>query len=114
MSGNFELNTRSKVNAVGTGAKPDTTLQGLSLLLSPGRVIAVNGNGYDVGLIDEQGDLSRIYERVFCWPSATSLQVDAEVWVWLPDDGENPLILVAGGGSASCYKSVTDNGTLFG
>ena len=64
----------------------------------PGLVIEANGGGYDVGCIDESGEISRRYDRVFCWPSSATLSANDEIWLYLPEDAENPLILVAGGG----------------
>ena len=103
MSNNYQINTRvkSEQSLRRTGFnKPDAPLNELY----PAIIIAANGDGWDVATVDAQGNIGRTYERIFSHPVAAEFSADDEVWLWLPSDGENPVILVAGGGGG-CYSS---------
>ena len=74
--------------------------------LYPAVITDANGDGYDVATIDASGNIGRTYERVFPHPIDQTFEVDDEVWLWIPGDGETPLILAAGGGesgTSACY-----------
>lgn len=76
-------------------------------------VAGSNGAGYDVYTLDDQGEMGRLYERVFSFP-VTELTEGQEAWLWMPGDGETPLVLVAGGGGSGCATLASEIGVYFG
>lgn len=90
------------------GVQPDLTSE-----LYPAMILAANGDGYDVATVDAAGNIGRVYERIFAHPAGSTFAVNAEVWLWMPSDGETPVIMATGGGG-SCYQGTTEWGVLFG
>lgn len=112
MSNLYLINTRQKAEqALRQQKLAGETNQNSDLM--PARIVAVNGDGYDVATVDASGEIGRIYERIFPHPVDSTLAVDDEVWLWVPGDGETPVIMVSGGGSSACYVSTIGWGTLW-
>lgn len=108
MSQNYLINTREMAaQALRRNGGGEPGAPGNELI--PCRIIAANGAGYDVQTLDDQGEMGRIYERIFPFPDA-ELSADQEAWLWFPADGETPLIFVSGGGGGGCQRAVTEWG----
>lgn len=101
----FELNTRARTNRA-LRQQPDIRMPGGAGESFPAEVIAENGDGFDVQTVDAGGRAGRLFPRCYPYPSDASVTVGQEVWLWVPDDGESPLIQVNGGGSGGCYGSI--------
>lgn len=82
--------------------------------LHPAVIVVANGDGWNVATIDAQGNTGRVYERIFAHPIATDFEPNDEVWLWLPGDGETPIILAAGGGGGGCAVLIDALGVHFG
>ena len=72
----------------------------------PAVVTDANGDGYDVATIDAAGNLGRTYERIFPHPIDQTFSAGDEVWLWIPGDGETPVIFAGGGSGDGCYGSI--------
>ena len=101
---NYLINTRQKAERALRAAQLQKEGVSENELL-PALVTGENGDGYDVVTLDAQGGIGRAYERVFPFPLEQTFSADDEVWLWVPADGETPMIMGAGGGNGGCYGS---------
>lgn len=94
-------------------ARPDAKMSGDSIPLVRGVIEAVNGDGYDVIALDDQGARIARYQLVSSYPSAT-YSPDQEVWLYFEPGSTEPIIFSGGGGGSTCSMAVNNFGVLFG
>ena len=105
---NFELNNRQGLLRMQRGAKPQQQQHASNPETIPAIILRANGDGWDVAALDGNGNKSRVFQRVFSHPFDATLTSGQRVWLWVPQNGQTPLINPGGGGGgASCYQSAT-------
>ena len=98
-----------------TAPSADNKETNVKLELFKAVVTAVNGGGYDVGLLSDNGDYAAHYSRCFCWPSSATYAVDDQVWLHFSEQDDAPVIFSGGGGGGStCSVSVNTFGVKLG